>query len=54
MSFETLEINLENQIAQVILNRPEKANAAAEKSGGKAYLDFDEMLESEKIDVLDI
>lgn len=34
--------------------RPEKANAAAEKSGGKAYLDFDEMLESEKIDVLDI
>lgn len=34
--------------------RPEMANAAAEDTGAKAYTDFDEMLEKEQFDILDI
>ncbi len=34
--------------------RPEKADAAAEDTGAKAYYDFDEMLANEQFDILDI
>ena len=34
--------------------RPEKAEDAAKAIGGRAYLNFDEMLEKETIDILDI
>ena len=34
--------------------RPEKAEEAAQATGGKMYVDFDEMLNSETLDILDI
>ncbi len=43
MSFETLEINLENQIAQVILNRPEKANAMNRAFWKEIRIAFEEL-----------
>jgi predicted dehydrogenase len=44
----------EAQVAAVCDIRPEKAEEAAQATGGRAYLDFDEMLEKEAIDILDI
>jgi len=44
----------EAQIVCVCDIRPEKADAAAEDTGAKAYYDFDEMLAAEKFDILDI
>ena len=34
--------------------RAEYAEKAAEATGGRAYLDFDQMLEAESLDILDI
>ena len=34
--------------------RPEKAEEASKVTGGRAYVDFDEMLEKEELDILDI
>ena len=44
----------EAQIVCVCDIRPEMADAAAEDTGAKAYYDFDEMLVTEKFDILDI
>ncbi len=44
----------EAQIVCVCDIREEKANDAAKETGAKAYLDFDEMLENEQFDILDI
>ncbi len=44
----------EAQIAAVCDIRPEKAEEAAKATGGRAYLDFDEMLAKESLDILDI
>lgn len=44
----------EAKIIAVCDIREENVNEAAEKTGGKAYLDFDEMLANEQIDILDI
>lgn len=44
----------EAKVVAVCDVRHENADAAAEKTGGKAYYDFDEMLAAEQIDILDI
>lgn len=44
----------EAQVVAVCDIRPEKAEDAAQATGGRPYLDFDEMLEKESMDILDI
>ena len=44
----------EAKVVAVCDIRPEKAEDAAQATGGRAYLYFDEMLEKEEMDILDI
>ncbi len=54
MHFNALAENPDTEIAAVCDIKPERANKKAAEYGGKAYYDFDELLENEKLDCVHI
>ncbi len=54
MHFVALKNNADTEIVAVADIIPERADKAAAESGGKAYYDFDELLDSEELDCIHI
>lgn len=52
MSFETFELTVENHIARVIFNRPERANALNQKAWDEMKAIFEELDENEDVRVI--
>jgi enoyl-CoA hydratase len=52
MAFETFDVSIENHIAQVVFNRPERANALNQKAWDEMKAIFDELDENEDVRVL--
>ena len=47
MAFETFELIIENHVAQVVFNRPERANALNQKAWDEMKAIFEELDENE-------
>jgi len=54
MHFKALKANPETEITAVCDIKPERADKKAAEFGGKAYYDFDKLIESEKLDCVHI
>ena len=52
MAFETFELTIENYVAQVIFNRPERANALNQKAWDEMKAIFEELDENEDVRVI--
>lgn len=52
MSFETFELTVENHIARVIFNRPERANALNQKAWDEMKAIFEELDENDEVRVI--
>lgn len=52
MAFETFELTIENHIAQVVFNRPERANALNQKAWDEMKAIFEELDENDEVRVI--
>jgi enoyl-CoA hydratase len=52
MTFETFEVNIDQHIAQVVINRPERANALNQKAWEEMKTIFKELDENEEVRVI--
>lgn len=52
MTFETFEINIDQHIAQVVINRPERANALNQKAWEEMKTIFEELDENDEVRVI--
>ncbi|WP_298358830.1 crotonase/enoyl-CoA hydratase family protein [Runella sp.] len=52
MAFETFELTIENYVAQVIFNRPERANALNQKAWDEMKAIFEELDENDEVRVI--